>query len=229
MIAALKGRKSISILPLRTNERKRAALIGLGSKISLIPEISLDPEGTEVGYALAEEFVTQLPNTINLCPYITDSQIYFEGITQEILKKGLRPDIFVCSLDIERSLSGVVKKLKDANAECLVIGVQVSDDSEQITAMGKPDALQITNISEKESLAMTRRLIQEEGIVCGPKGGAVVAAALKKIKESGINDDDAVTVVICISESLNYCDKEFLHDDWMLKQGYFSEKDIHLR
>lgn len=70
--------------------------------------------------------------------------------------------------------------------------------------------------ADKESFVMARRLIREEGILCGGSSGTAVAGAVKVAKELGPGKR---CVVILPDSVRNYMTK-FLNDDWMKAKGF---------
>lgn len=67
---------------------------------------------------------------------------------------------------------------------------------------------------------MARRLIREEGILCGGSSGSAMAAAVKVAKEL---KEGQRCVVILPDSVRNYMTK-FLNDDWMRQRGFTDEK-----
>lgn len=69
---------------------------------------------------------------------------------------------------------------------------------------------------------MARRLIKEEGLLCGGSCGSAVSAAIKIAKDLPA---DKRVVVILVDSVRNYMTK-FLNDDWML-ENHFLEQSIY--
>lgn len=67
---------------------------------------------------------------------------------------------------------------------------------------------------------MARRLIKEEGLLCGGSSGTAMAAAVKAAQELG---EGQRCVVILPDSVRNYMTK-FLSDSWMIDHG-FSEPE----
>jgi cystathionine beta-synthase len=97
---------------------------------------------------------------------------------------------------------------------------------------------------DDESFTMSRRLIKEEGLLCGGSSGSVVWAALqiaKNLPEGNYCAQhlDSITMVLVSNDILlagarvvcilpdsirNYMSK-FLDDDWMWEKGFFQSSD----
>lgn len=78
--------------------------------------------------------------------------------------------------------------------------------------------------SDKESFLMARRLIREEGILCGGSSGSAMYAAIQAIKELGFKKGQRVVVILPDSVR-NYMSK-FLNDDWMAANGFIDQPTI---
>lgn len=74
---------------------------------------------------------------------------------------------------------------------------------------------------DKESFQMARKLIREEGMLCGGSSGSAMAAAVKAAKDL---PEGARCVVILPDSVRNYMTK-FLNDDWMKERGFMPEND----
>jgi cystathionine beta-synthase len=72
---------------------------------------------------------------------------------------------------------------------------------------------------DQESFLMARRLIREEGLLCGGSCGTAVVAAIKAAKKLNKNQK---CVVILPDSTRNYMTK-FLNDDWMFNHGYVED------
>lgn len=49
---------------------------------------------------------------------------------------------------------------------------------------------------DKESFIFSRRLIREEGLLCGGSSGSAMAVAMRAIKDFNLTEDDVVVVVL---------------------------------
>jgi cystathionine beta-synthase len=79
----------------------------------------------------------------------------------------------------------------------------------------------VTQVSDRESFLMTRRLVREEGIFCGGSCGMAMAGALKWLRSPAaehLTEDDLVVVLLPDSGS-RYLSKIF-DDAWMRENGF---------
>lgn len=76
---------------------------------------------------------------------------------------------------------------------------------------------------DKETFIMARRLMREEGLMCGGSSGTAMWAALKYIKENNIGEGKRC-VVILPDNIRNYITKH-LSTDWMYEKGYIDEQE----
>jgi cystathionine beta-synthase len=74
---------------------------------------------------------------------------------------------------------------------------------------------------DDESFTMARRLIKEEGFLCGGSSGTAMACAMKYIKEHDIGEGKRC-VVVCPDNIRNYISK-FINNDWMFEHGLMTE------
>lgn len=70
---------------------------------------------------------------------------------------------------------------------------------------------------------MARRLLREEGFMCGGSSGTAMDAAIRYIKENNIGADKKV-VVLLPDNIRNYMTKH-LNADWMYERGYMTEEE----
>jgi cystathionine beta-synthase len=97
-----------------------------------------------------------------------------------------------------------------------------------------PDSLHRENVdswyktSDAPSFEMARRLIAEEGLLCGGSCGSTVYGAINWLKENGLDKKKDLRVVCVLSDGIrNYLSK-FAADEWMVANG-FLESDILLQ
>lgn len=73
-------------------------------------------------------------------------------------------------------------------------------------------------IDDTMALPMTRRIIREEGMLCGGSSGGVLSAAIKYVKEKGIKNKN---VVVMFADNIrNYLTK-LVADEWMVEKRFY--------
>jgi len=74
---------------------------------------------------------------------------------------------------------------------------------------------------DKEAFLLARRLIREEGLLCGGSSGSAMAAA---IEEAKLLSKGQTLVVLLPDTVRNYMSK-FLNDQWMSDNGFFEDEE----
>lgn len=78
---------------------------------------------------------------------------------------------------------------------------------------------------DQGSFIMARRMLAEEGFMCGGSSGTAMDAAVRYIKDPKNKvGADAVVVVLCPDNIRNYMTKH-LNSDWMYERGYVTEQE----
>merc|ERR1712039_915549 len=82
--------------------------------------------------------------------------------------------------------------------------------------------------NDKESFHYSRRMIREEGLLCGGSSGSAFAGAMKAIKQfhakTGINAKGKRVVILLPDSIRNYMTK-FLSDDWMYDNNLMEDEE----
>lgn len=73
-------------------------------------------------------------------------------------------------------------------------------------------------VSDKEAYSVARRLIKEEGILCGPSSGAVVAAAVRHATSlTADHSTHTFSSVVILNDSAKNYTSTLLSDDWLFE------------
>lgn len=236
LAAAVKGYKCIITMPEKMSKEKQIAIEALGAEIIRTPTEakSSDPESH---ISVAKKLNKEIENSHILDQYSNPSnpEAHYYGTAEEIIKDFNNDlDMVVISVGTGGTITGIAKRLKEempsikivgADPEGSILGGGDKVSSYLVEGIGYdfiPDVLDNSLIDEyiktkdEESFIMARRLIKEEGLLCGGSCGATMVAALKaasKLK-NGQN-----CLVILADGIRNYMTK-FPNDSWMKENGF---------
>ena len=236
LAAAVKGYRCIITMPEKMSKEKQIALEALGARIVRTPtEAAYDDPESHI--EVAKRMQKEIPKSHILDQYANPSnpRAHYEGTAQEILDD-FDDDLnmVVMGVGTGGTITGVAKRLKEIKPEIKIIG---ADPVGSILGGGKkvepylvegigydfyPKVLRNDLIDEyvktedEESFLMARRLIKDEGLLCGGSSGSAMVAALKSAK---ILKSNQKCLVVLPDGIRNYMTK-FPNDDWMRDQGY---------
>ena len=231
LAAAVKGYKMIITMPEKMSKEKEVVLKSLGAKIYRTPtEAAWDAPDSHI--SLAKKLNDEIPNSHILDQYANPANpnAHYKYTAEEIIRDlGENLKMVVSGVGTGGTITGIAKKLKEYNAEIQIIGV---DPEGSILGGGTkiypyhvegigydffPDVLdnslidQYIKSNDKDSFTIARRLIKEEGLLCGGSSGSAVWAALNAAKNLNEND---VCLVMLPDSIRNYLSK-FVDDDWL--------------
>jgi cystathionine beta-synthase len=236
MAAAARGYRMIITMPEKMSREKQVVLEALGAEILRTPtEAAWDAPESHIG--VAKQLKAILPNAHILDQYSNpeNPNAHYYGTAEEILEQtDGKLDIFVASAGTGGTLSGTAKRLKEALPDLHVVGVDPEGSilagpgpvgSYKVEGIGYdfvPDVMNRDLVDEwvksedRESFLMSRRLIRQEGLLCGGSCGAAAWAAVRVAEKYG---PDKRIVVILPDSVRNYMTK-FMDDQWMRENGF---------
>lgn len=236
LYGAIKGYKVIITLPEKMSQEKINTLKALGAEVIRTPtEESWDSPHSHIG--VAKKLNQEIPNSHILDQYknINNPLTHYENTAEEIWKQSNgKIDYLIAGAGTGGTITGISKKLKEKNPNIITIGVdpygsilaepkEINDSnikSYQVEGIGYdfiPKVLERKFVDkwiktdDKESFLTARRLIKEEGLLCGGSSGSAFSAALKIAKD--LSKDK--TVVVILPDSIKNYMSKFLSDDWM--------------
>ena len=236
LAAAVKGYECIITLPEKMSKEKQIALEALGAKIIRTPtEASFDSPESHIG--VAKKLQKEIPNSHILDQYANPSnpEAHYDGTAQEILDVfGKDLHMVVMGVGTGGTITGVAKRLKEEIPDIVIVGADpvgsilgggTKVEPYLVEGIGYdffPDVLdndlvdEYVKTEDEESFIMARRLIKEEGFLCGGSCGSAMVAALKSAKHL---DKDKRCLVVLPDGIRNYMTK-FPNDQWMKDQGF---------
>lgn len=241
LAAAVKGYKCIIVMPEKMSNEKVNVLHALGAKIVRTPtSASFDSPNSNL--MVARKLCQQIKNSVILDQYKSAGNplAHYDHTAQEILDQtDKNVDMVVIGAGTGGTVTGIGRKFKEAVPDCKVIAVDpygsILAQPEEInktdttfyevegigydfipTVLDRSVVDKWYKSDDKSSLEMARRLIAEEGLLCGGSSGTAVVAALEAAKDLR---EDQRCVVILPDGVRNYMTK-FLDDDWMVERNF---------
>jgi [CysO sulfur-carrier protein]-thiocarboxylate-dependent cysteine synthase len=214
-IARLKGYRLTCVMPENATAERKRLLRLYGAEIVESPAA----EGSNGAVRLALELAEQDPRYYMPFQYANEAnpRAHYDGTGTEIAEALDRVDVLVAGLGTGGTLMGTGERLREsfpdvvvAAAEPLpgdpVMGLRSLDDGYV------PPILDVTRLDRKllvsnaDSVAGVRALLEREGIFAGVSAGAVVHVARRLAREA---EEDAVVVCILADAGWKYLSAEF--------------------
>lgn len=231
LAGVVKGYRVIITMPEKMSREKQVILEALGAEIIRTPtEAPWDSPESHI--EVAKRLQRELPNAHFLDQYSNpaNSKSHYRHTGKEILEDlDGRIDMVVVGAGTGGTITGIARKVKESCSKVIIVGV---DPVGSILAGGNhiapymvegigydfvPQALDHTLVdrwiktNDRDSFSVARRLIAEEGLLCGGSSGAAVHAALEVAKELKVGQN---CVVILPDGIRNYMSK-FVDKKWM--------------
>eukprot|EP00817_Percolomonadidae_sp_ATCC50343_P000882 CAMPEP_0117427286 /NCGR_PEP_ID=MMETSP0758-20121206/7168_1 /TAXON_ID=63605 /ORGANISM="Percolomonas cosmopolitus, Strain AE-1 (ATCC 50343)" /LENGTH=299 /DNA_ID=CAMNT_0005212839 /DNA_START=245 /DNA_END=1144 /DNA_ORIENTATION=- len=243
LASAVLGYNMVITMPHKMSMEKQYTLEALGAKVVRTPnEASWDSPESHIG--VAKKLNKEIENSHILDQYENPSNpnAHYYGTGEEIWKQcGGKVDMVVLSAGTGGTITGIAKKIKEYNPKCIIVGVDplgsILADPEndkvggyEVEGIGYdfvPNVLDRSVVDkwikseDKESFNMARRLIKEEGLLCGGSSGAAVASAVKAAKSLKKGQR---CVVLLPDSTRNYMTK-FLSDEWMSEREFIPKQE----
>jgi len=243
LAAAVRGYKMIITLPEKMSREKVDVLKALGAEVIRTPtEAAFDAPESHIGVAKALQ--EKLPNAHILDQYSNPSNplAHYDGTAEEIIQQcDGKLDVVVVAAGTGGTISGIARKFKEKLPHVKIVGVDPEG-----SILAQPEDLNKSEVTtykvegigydfipkvldrhlvdywiktrDQESFQMARRIIRNEGILCGGSSGAALWAAVQAAKHFKLTKEHRM-VVIFPDSVRNYMSK-FLSDDWMFEFGF---------
>jgi cystathionine beta-synthase len=250
--AALKGYKTIFVMPDKMSDEKIRLLRAFGARVVITPT-AVEPDDPRSYYSVSRRLAEETPNAILAGQYWNPAnpEAHYQTTGPELWRQTSgRISVFIAGMGTGGTISGTGRFLKEQNPRIKVIGVDPVGSllhnyfhtrelglahSYKVEGVGEdflPTTLDFdiiddtVQVNDRESFTMTRRLLREEGLFCGGSSGLAMAGALKWLRAGGadLTEDDVVVVLLPDSGS-RYLSKVF-DDNWMRENGFLEQSSV---
>ena len=236
LAAAVKGYRCIIVMSDKMSQEKQIAIEALGAEIVRTPtEAAWDDPESHI--SVSKKLNDEIPNSHVLDQYSNPSNpnAHYDGTAQEILDDfGKEINMIVIGAGTGGTITGVAKRLKEEIPGVIIVGADpvgsilgggAKVEPYLIEGIGYdfiPDVLdndlvdEYIKTNDEESFLMARRLIKEEGLLCGGSSGSAMVAAL----QTAIVLDKGEKCLVLLPDSIRNYMSKFPNDGWMKKNGF---------
>lgn len=248
MVSAVRGYKTIFVMPDKMSEEKIAALRAFGSKVVVCPT-NVEPEDPRSYYSVARRLAEETPNAMLANQYHNPSNpaAHYASTGPEIWEQtGGEIDVFVTSMGTGGTITGTAKYLKEKKPSIRIVGVDPigsvyydfwrtgkmpTASTYRVEGFGEdfiPSTIdlsvvdEVIRVTDKECFQWTRRVVREEGLYTGGSAGGTVCAAVKYAERTRKKEN-----ILCIlpDSAVRYLSKIF-NDNWMREGGFLEPDDV---
>ncbi len=244
--AALKGYKTIFVMPDKMSNEKILLLRAYGAKVVITPT-AVAPDDPRSYYEVAKRFARETPNAILANQYHNPDNPRTHELSTgpEIWEQtdGKVTDV-VIGMGTGGTISGIGRYLKSMNPNIRIVGVDIQGSilyeiwenkgkippgaypkTYKVEGIGEdflPSTTDITvvddivRVNDRESFLWARQLVRQEGIFAGGSSGSALAGALKYAAKLPA---DRLIVVIFPDSGSRYLSK-FYDNKWMRENGF---------
>ncbi len=242
MVAAIKGYKTIFVMPDKISEEKRAILRAYGSEVIITPT-GVEPEDPRSHYSVTARLTKEIPGAFCTNQYHNPDNVarHLKTTGPELWDQlGEKLDVFVAGAGTGGTISGVGRYLKQHKKDVKIIladpigsilydlyyhkKVITPPASYKVEGVGEdmlPDNVHldifdgVVQVTDKASFAMTKRLTSEEGMCVGPSSALALVAAIEYSKKL---EKPSNIVVLFPDNGRAYLSKAF-NDQWLKENG----------
>jgi cystathionine beta-synthase len=244
MAAAIKGYRTIFVMPDKMSQEKISLLKAYGAEVVITPT-AVPPDSPESYYRVADRLAREAPGGFQPNQYYnqTNPETHYQTTGPEIWRQtGGKIDVFVAGVGTGGTITGTGRYLKEQNPDIMIVG---ADPEGSLLSGGELRPYKVEGIGEdfwpgtfdpqivdrwvrvgdRESFRAARRITREEGILVGGSGGTALVAALQVAQEL---DEDTLMVVLLPDSGRSYLSKMY-NDQWMQDNGFLERLPATLR
>ena len=242
MVAAIKGYKSIFVMPDKISEEKRAILRAYGSEVIITPT-GVEPDDPRSHYSVTAKLTKEIPGAFCTNQYHNPDNFkrHYKTTGPELWEQlGNKLDVFVAGAGTGGTISGVGQYLKEKNPNVKIVLAdpigsilydlyyhkKIVDPPKpyKVEGVGEdmlPDNVHfnvmdaVVQVDDKSAFQMTRKIIATEGMCVGPSSALALVAAIEYSKKL---ETPSNIVVMFPDNGRAYLSKAF-NDQWMKENG----------
>lgn len=243
MVAAVKGYKTIFVMPDKISEEKRAILRAYGAEVIITPT-AVEPEDPRSFYSVSRRLVENTPNSFYANQYhnADNPRKHYQQTGPEIWEQmGAELDVFVAGAGTGGTISGTGKFLKEKKPGIQVVmsdpvGSILYDLFYHKKVVNPPAPYKVEGVGEdmlpenvhfnvvdavvqvadKPAFQMTRKLIAQEGLCIGPSSALALCGAIEFSKKL---TKPSNILVLFPDNGRGYLSKAF-NDSWLKENGF---------
>lgn len=248
LACAVRGYACIIVMAEKNSIEKVDTLKLLGATIVRTPTEAgfLHPQGI---FAVSQDLRRRIPNSVILGQYSNPGNYlaHYDGTGSEILWQFDNDlDMVVAGAGTGGTITGISKRIKEGCSKCSVVSFDPYG-----SILARPDSLNDSDVTffevegigydfiptvlkydhvdkwyktgDPESFQMARRLVREEGLLCGGSSGAAMHVAMQAAKDLKAGQK---CVVILPDGIRNYMTK-FVNESWCQARGFLPLENTH--
>lgn len=244
MAAAIKGYKTVFVLPDKMAAEKISFLRAFGAEVVITPT-GVEPTDPKSHYSVARRIASETPNSFLADQYdnLANRRAHYEVTGPEIWAQMPEIDVFVAGMGTGGTITGTGQYLKEKKPGVKLLcadpygsiihdvftnGKQTAPaGSYKVEGIGEdfipknfdlPMLDGVVQVTDLESLTMARALLQEEGLFVGTSCGTAVAAAIKWAREQG-DKAKGLNILCILADSGDRYMSKLWNDEWMTENG----------
>ena len=244
--AAIKGYKTIFVMPDKMSEEKRQNLRAFGAKVVITPT-GAAPDSPQSHYSVGARLAAETPNSFFMNQYsnLHNRETHYRSTGPEIWEQTEgKIDAIVIGMGTCGTISGLGRYFKEKKPSIKIVGVDPKGsilkelfetgkaghaNTYKIEGIGediKPGNCdfsvvdEIVRIEDKESFLMTRALLTKEGIFVGTSAGGAVVGALRYMSQV----ENPGRVIVILPDSGNRYLSKVFNDAWMIENSFLDKK-----
>lgn len=243
LVSAVRGYKTIFVMPDKISEEKRAILRAYGAKVVITPT-AVEPEDPRSYLSVAKKLVEITPNSFYANQYHNpdNPKRHYETTGPEIWNQmGEELDVFVAGAGTGGTISGVGRYLKEKNKKVKIVladpvgsilydlfyhkKIMTPPKPYKVEGVGEdmlPDNVHFdvmddaVQVDDRSAFLMTRDLVAKEGICIGPSAAMALVAAVEYSKKL---EKPSNILVLFPDNGRSYLSKVF-NDVWMRDNAF---------